>query len=375
MITGSNVFYISNFNVIGGVETFLYEICKKYHEYDITVIYKNGDIKQIQRVTKYVKVIKYNNEVINCKKFFCNYEIDIINKVEADEIIQIIHAMYITNKIKPRLDSRITTYLAVSDIAAKEYEELTGIKCKVCRNPLTMLDDEMVEPLMLISATRLTPEKGKERMEILAKELDRANIDYLWLVFTNDENAIKNPNIVFIKPKINVRPYIKAIKEHGYGVQLSDCEGDCYFTRECEALGVPLIVTPVPSFKEQGLIEGKNCYYVPFNMKDIGVERFKKIPKYNGYIGEDKWIDNLVKDKSNYKEDKMKVKLRCIRNYLDVELKRDVVVNEEITVSKERADQLLANPNHIVEFVECIEEKPIVEKAVQPTKKVIKRKK
>lgn len=373
MITGSNIFYISNFNVIGGVETYLYEICKKYHKYDITVIYKTGDSKQIQRIARYVRVIKYHNEKIKCKKFFCNYEIDLIKNVEAEEIIQVIHAMYKTNRIKPRLDSRITTYLAVSDIVAKEYEELTGIKCKVCRNPLTVLKEETKEPLMLISATRLTPEKGKDRMEILAKELDSAKINYLWLVFTNDENVINNKNIVYVKPKINVRPYIKSIKGHGYGVQLSDCEGDCYFTRECEALGVPLIVTPVPSFKEQGLVEGKNCYYVPFNMKDINVERFKKIPEYDGYIGEDKWIDNLVKDKSNYEEDKMKVKLRCVRSYTDLKLNRVISLNEEIIVTKERAEELLNNPAHMVEVAEYIEDEPKVEKAIKPKRKVTKR--
>ena len=374
MITGSNIFYISNFNVIGGVETFLYEICKKYHDYDITVIYRTGHSSQIQRIAKYVRIIKYHDEKIKCKKFFCNYEIDAIKNVEADEIIQVIHAMYKTNKIKPRLDSRFTSYIAVSNAAAKEYEELTGIKCNVCRNPLTILEEEKKEPLMLISATRLTPEKGKNRMEILAKELDKAKIDYLWLVFTNDENEIKNKNIVYIKPKINVRPYIQAIKGYGYGVQLSDCEGDCYFTRECEALGVPLIVTPIPSFIEQGLIEGKNCYYMPFDMKDINIERIKKIPKYQGYIGEDKWINNIVKDKSSYKEDEMKVKLRCIRSYTDIKLNRVISLNEEIIVTKERAEELLNNPAHMVEVAEYIEEpKPKVEKAVKPKRKVTKR--
>lgn len=58
----------------------------------------------------------------------------------------------------------------------------------------------------------------------LAEELDKANVNYIWLVFTNDTNAIPNENVIYMKPKLNIRPYIASIKGKGYGVQLSDCE-------------------------------------------------------------------------------------------------------------------------------------------------------
>lgn len=58
----------------------------------------------------------------------------------------------------------------------------------------------------------------------LAEELDKANVNYIWLVFTNDTKAILNENIIYMKPKLNIRPYIASIKGKGYGVQLSDCE-------------------------------------------------------------------------------------------------------------------------------------------------------
>lgn len=369
-LEASNVFYVSNFNVIGGVETFAYELVKKYGKYDIAVVYKTGHVNQIRRLSKYVRVHRYKGGKIKCKKAFFNYETDIIDNVEAEEYIQLIHAMFKTNKITPRINPKVDRYLAVSKIAAKEWEELTGIKPEVCRNPLSI--EEHNDVLFLISATRLTREKGKERMEILAKQLDKAGIEYIWYVFTNDENAIKNPNIIFLKPRLNIRPIIASVKGHGYGVQLSDCEGDCYFTRECEALGVPLIVTEIPSFKEQGLVEGKNCYYMPFDMKDINVERLLNIPSYKGYIGEDRWEDMLVKDESNYEEVNMKVKLRCVRSYFDVELQQDRMLNDEFIVSRERADQLIANPYHIVEVVEYIEE-PKIEKAVKPKRRITKR--
>ena len=267
MIEYGNVFYVANFNIIGGVETFIYELARKYSDYDITVIYKTGYSNQINRLKKYVRVKKYNGEKIKCKKAFFNYETDIIDNIEADEYIQLIHAMFKTQGITPRPNSKITKYLGVSKAASKEWEELTGIKCEYCRNPLSITKEERKPTLYLISATRLTAEKGKNRMIILADLLDKANQPYLWLVFTNDKDAIDNPNVVYMKPRLDIRPFIASIKGRGYGVQLSDCEGDCYFTRECEGLGVPLLVTPIPSFKEQGLVDGENCYYLPFDIE------------------------------------------------------------------------------------------------------------
>lgn len=344
MIKSSNVFYISNFNTIGGVETYIYELARKYKDYDITVIYKTGDEKQLKRLKKYVRVIKYNGEKIKCKKAFFNYETDIINNVEAEEYIQLVHALFKSQGLTPRINPTVTKYFAVSDTAAKEWEELTGVKPKVVRNPLTITEEEKKSVLYLISATRLTAEKGKNKMIKLAEKFDAEGINYLWLVFTNDTKEINNPNIVYMKPRLDIRPFIASIKGKGYGVQLSDSEGDCYFTRECEAAGVPLLVTPIPSFKEQGLIEGKNCYYIPFNVENINIKKIvNKIPEYEGYVKEDKWDKELVKSKSTYqKELKTMVKVKCIKNYFDMQLNELKTINSKpYEVNKVRAEELI----------------------------------
>ena len=371
-LIASNVFYVSNFNVIGGVETMAFELARKYHNIDIVIVYKTGHLNQLERLVKYVKVHKYKGGLIKCKKFICNYETDIVNNVEADEYVQLIHALFKTNRITPHIHPKINKWYGVSEAAANEFHELTGKPIEVCRNPLQITEEEKKPILTLISATRLTQEKGKWRMEKLAKELDKRGIDYIWYVFTNDKEKIDSPNIAYIEPRINIRPIIAQVKGYGYGVQLSDCEGDCYFTRECEGLGVPLIVTPIPSFKEQGLIEGKNCYYMPFDMKELNIDRIHNIPKYDPYVREDRWLDMLVKDKSNYKEVNMKVKLRCIRGYFDVEQNANKVIGDEWIVSKERAEELSKNPNNLIEIVEYIEE-PKIEKAVKPKRKATKR--
>jgi len=369
-INSKNVFYISNFNVIGGVETFIYELAKKYNEYDITVVYNTGNINQIRRVKKYVRVVKFNQgDIIKCDRAFFNYETDIIDFVEAKEYIQIIHALFKTQGLTPRIHPKITRYVSVSERAGKEWEELTGFKCTVVRNPLTLDEDDKSNVLYLISATRLTAEKGRDRMIRLAEELDKAGIKYLWLIFTNDTNAINNPNVIYVKPRLDVRPYIASIKGRGFGVQLSDSEGDCFFTRECEAFGVPLIVTPIPSFKEQGLVEGKNCYYVPFDMVDVDVKRFINIPIYEPYIGNDKWLDMLYKAKSTYKEElEMKYKVEALPTYeeynvTDVELAKAKKVSEYVpkagekfVVTKERLDVLLGENENNRVYVKVLEE-------------------
>ena len=369
-INSKNVFYVSNFNVIGGVETFIYELAKKYNEYDITVVYNTGSVNQIRRVKKYVRVVKFNQgDIIKCDRAFFNYETDIIDFVEANEYIQIIHALFKTQGLTPRIHPKITRYVSVSERAGKEWEELTGFKCTVVRNPLTLDEDDKSNVLYLISATRLTAEKGRDRMIRLAEELDKAGIKYLWLIFTNDTNAINNPNVIYVKPRLDVRPYIASVRGKGFGVQLSDSEGDCFFTRECEAFGVPLIVTPIPSFKEQGLVEGKNCYYVPFDMVDVDVKRFINIPTYEPYIGNDKWLDMLYKAKSTYKEElEMKYKVEALPTYeeynvTDVELAKAKKVSEYVpkagekfVVTKERLDVLLGENENNRVYVKVLEE-------------------
>lgn len=367
MVQSKNVFYVSNFNTIGGVETYIFELARKYKDYDITIIYKTGSSEQIKRLKKYVRVIRYNGEKIKCVKAFFNYETDIIDNIEAKEYIQIIHAMFKTQGIRPVINKKITRYLCVSESAGREWEELTGFKPTLCRNPLQIIEEEKKPVLYLISATRLTPEKGRNRMIRLAEELDKVGIKYIWLIFTNDTNAINNPNVVYMKPRLDIRPYIASIKGIGYGVQLSNCEGDCYFTRECEALGVPIICTPIPSFKEQGLVEGKNCYYMPFDMVNVNVERLLKIPSYEPYIAQDKWKDILVKSKSNYKEEvEMRYKVKATKafeeyNMNPAELSFIPKEGYEFEVDAERLEVLGGKNAYNVKFVEVV--KPIVEKA------------
>jgi len=157
----NNVFYFYYINSIGGVESYFYYLAKKYQDLDITVFYSVGDENQIRRLRKFIRIKQYNGEQIKCKRFFINYRADtILKNVEAEECIFVIHADYKnqTNIVfKPH--DKINRYIAVSEYAAKSFEEVTGIKPEVSYNPICLEKPKRV--LNLISATRLSIEKRK----------------------------------------------------------------------------------------------------------------------------------------------------------------------------------------------------------------------
>ena len=68
----ANVFYVPHFNIIGGIETYIYELVKKYKRYDITIVYSDptSDKEQLKRIRKYARVIKLGEEEIQCEKLF-----------------------------------------------------------------------------------------------------------------------------------------------------------------------------------------------------------------------------------------------------------------------------------------------------------------
>ena len=308
----SNVFYIPHFNVIGGIETYIYELAKKYSKYDITVVYQEGDYKQISRLTKYVRVIKYKDK-IKCKRLFVMYKCN-LDLFEADYIIQITHADYKAQNLTPNTDPRINEHYAVSKAVAKSYEEISGLETKVCYNPLSI--DKPRKVLKLISATRLTKEKGKDRMIKLANILTENNIPFLWLIFTNDRNAIDNPNVVYMNPRLDIRDFIAG---SDYLIQLSDTEAWSYSVLESLSLGTPVIVTLIPCFEEMGIKSGVNGYILPFNMKNIPIKDiYENIPKFTFNTPKDIYDKLLIKEPSNY-DPNIKTNATCIKGYTDLE--------------------------------------------------------
>ena len=335
----ANVFYVPHFNIIGGIETYCYELAKKYHDKDITFVYSNptSDMEQLNRIRKYARVIyqDFNSkDPIKCERLFIMYRCR-IDLFEPDEVIQIIHADYEAQNLKPNLDERINEHYGVSKAVADSYERISGVRPGVCYNPLTIEKPKKI--LRLISATRLTKEKGKDRMIKLANALDQAGIPYEWRVFTNDKLPIPNKNVIYMTPRLDIRDYIA---DADYLVQLSDTEAFSYSVLESLCLGTPVIVTNIPSFTEMGVKTGLNGYILDFSMKDIPIDDiYTKIPNFTFKMRQDDYNRLLIDKPSTYDPEKV-IKIKCIKSYFDVLLDRQVKKNEEFEVPLDRAEYL-----------------------------------
>ena len=388
----SNIFYFRRIAKIGGTEQFLYEIAKKYKDLDITVFYDEADPYQLQRLRKYIRCLKRKKgQIIKCKKAFFNFNIDMINDVEAEEYIFVSHANYEELGYKPPIENpKLNTFIGVSQFATdklNEYGKKLGLDIKAikCYNPLTLESVNKVP--IIVSACRLDDKvKGGQRTLKLIEALDRYcekhNRQYLWLIFTNKTNIpISSPNVVYMKPRVDVRPYIAMAD---WVAQLSnDMETYCYTTNEANGYGVPIITTPLSVYKELPVTDNERII-LDWDCKNVDeIARLifeKKVKPFKYNPPEDEWDKMLVKNKSTYEEEKkMKVKVEALDTYekfnvTDNGLGRIPKAGEQFIVTKERLNVLLGDNDSGRVYVKIVEPVEEEEKAVLP-KNETKRKK
>lgn len=326
-----NVFYFAHFNKIGGVESWIYYLSREYKNF--VVYYKDGDFAQIDRIGNNVEIHAFKGDRIKCKRFFLSYNCDILDYVDAEEYIVVIHADYKEMGLRPNLDKRITKYIGVSKKACESFEEISGKKCELIYNFVSL--DKPKKVLRLISATRLTKEKGRDRMIRLGQILDNAKVPYIWLVFTNDYNVIKNDHIVYMEPRLDISNYTA---DSDYLVQLSDSESFCLSVVEALTLGTPVIVTDLEVFNEIG-VNDDNSIKLKLDMSNVDVDKIckgKKGFKYNAPKSE--W-GKYLNGKSDYDAKKeVWVKSRCV--YDDIALGKRVEKGKEFPVSEKRKNYL-----------------------------------
>lgn len=165
MIEHSNIIYMPNISALGGIETYVYELVRKYKDLDICVVTKRIDEKQQKRLKELCPVYIHTNQKIQCDVAIINYDISIIDFINKDaKIYQVIHGDY-SNKAytcKPPTDPRITKSIGITKHICETYKELIQSNDVILSyNPLTIEDEDY---LTLVSATRLSRVKGKDRM-------------------------------------------------------------------------------------------------------------------------------------------------------------------------------------------------------------------
>lgn len=388
MIEHSNIIYMPTISALGGIETYVYELVKKYKDLDIAVVSKKCDLTQMERLKKYCNVYIHTTQKIKCDVAIINYDQSIIPFISDNaKIYQTIHADY-TNALydhKPKPNPRVHKFICITKYLEDNMKDmLYPNETMLSYNPLTINEEK---PIIFVSATRLHKNKGADIMQKFINALDKENIYYLWFVLTGDSKAVIGNNIIEISPRLDVDKFLSIAS---YVCLTSKTEACSYTLNEALYRNIPIITTPLPYLEEIGYKDGVNGYTIEFDGSNIDevVKKVKNIPSFNFNRLEDNYNNIFTNIKSHYEEDKkMKVKVHCIQNYYDVETSERKVINEfvpydnpekhpnrcEWITTKERADHLVSK--NLVRIVEYIEEKKVEDKKqpIKPEKKTKKK--
>lgn len=345
----ANLFYFKRILRIGGTEQFLYEIAKKYHDFDITVLYDEAQFEQLIRLRKLVRCIRREPDCkYYAKKAFYNFNMEALEQVEADEHIFVCHAIYQQIPLVPPItQTKLTGYIGVSEYASSELKKYANYQGKKIEpmtvyNPLTLEKPDKV--IHLISACRLDDKvKGGQRTLKLIKALDdyceKHNRHYIWHIYTNTPDfTIKSPNVVIRPGRPDIRPFIA---DADYLVQLSnDMESYCYSINEALGYGTRIIRTPLTVAKELKIPESAEIVaeWDMSNVDEVAEAIFKpkKAFKYTPPV--DKWNELLVNEPSDYKYDSKSVTIKPKVRYYDLELKQQMDMwTDPFVVTEERA--------------------------------------
>ena len=387
-----NIIYFGSLHVIGGIETWLYNLSQLYADRDVLVLVKQGTQSQIDRIAKNFRIKLWKGENYSCEKLFVCFNKEIISHVEADRKYLVLHGDYEDMVNRKQLtmanlpfDERIDEYIGVSQQVCDAWEHLTGIKATLCYNPVVV--DEPRRTVRLLSAQRMSKEKGFDRIKALSYKLDdycrKNNVSYMWDIYTDKERPFVTNNIYYKNPRLDIQKFYKA---YDYFVLLSDNEGYCYSVVENLVQGVPCIVTDIPVFKELGLNDANSIKLDMnlANMDEVIMKIFNSNLKFDYTPPKDRWGDIFSEKESNYTYEggnEMTHTVIALDTYqkhkiIDQTYGRIMYEGETFEVTDERLDILLGNNPYKVPFVRLVEEakeepkeevaeEPVEEKAVE----------
>lgn len=283
--------------VIGGIETWDNNLARTFEDRNIVFVFSQANNTQMVELSKYADVmLDDGNRHYSCDILInANYDGSdiLLPRTEAKKVYQAIHSDFKALKevngwtnfslnINPRTDA----IFSASETAQKGLKAGFGYDSVVVPNILAKADTE--RPMVFISLTRASEEKGIGRVIQMAREFKRKGYKFIWLLCTtlsagdSDANAryaeaIRNiPEFVIVQPQLYSRELLKFAT---YLVQCSDTEAYCYSIRESLQQKVPVIAT---KFTEATKIikDGKNGYLLDFDLSNLDVDKiFKEVPK------------------------------------------------------------------------------------------------
>lgn len=318
------IIYISNYNQIGGVETFVNNFIQRMNGYfDLTLMFDKCDsFDLLERASEFVTVEKLQHDKIYTCDTFINssaWGFEPYNNINAKRYIQMVHADYTYYikgwNFKYTKHPKVTHHVCVGQTVAEAFEIATPHKCdaiiyNLLNNKIKPIPKKKNNKLELVTVSRLSGEKGFDRMVKFAEQIP---VDYEWHVWGNISNIYAKTIVQKFKhlPKvkfhgITTEPF-KEMAKADYLVQLSDSEGYCYSVIEALQMKTPCIITPFTSGKEQ-IKHKKNGYVIDFDVKNINfdeiINNIPVVTAYKDLSNENDWLkiignDNTKSTKTN----------------------------------------------------------------------------
>lgn len=354
-----NVFYFQTLSQIGGIESWFYYLSIKYHKIDITVLYKNADELQLNRLKKRFRCIKWNGvDEIECENLFVNFNREILAHAKVhNKTYLVLHGDYLDmmkrgqlSKANMPIDKRIDEYIGISKVVCESWYKITGIMPSLSYNPIVNFIP--LKQLRLISAQRMSSEKGGNRIIEMVKKLDKYcienDVDYVWDIYTTDDgsdklNTLKRNKHINIKtPRLDIN---RLYSNYDYLVSLTDNEGYCYTVVEALCVGTPCVVTPLPVFKELGL-NNSNSITLEFNLSNIPSvieQMYSKKLTFNYEPKKDSYDEFLINKPNKYKYSKeveSMARIKALMNYEDKYEKRNIKTGDVYETTDERAKKI-----------------------------------
>lgn len=276
--------------VIGGIETWDMNLAKTFEDKNITFVFSSADKTQMIELSKYATVMLDNGD----RHYECDILINanydgsriLLDRTKAEHIYQTIHSDFSALKrvngwanFDLSIDPRTTHIFSASTTAQKGLKEGFGYESDVLPNILAKADTE--RPMVFISLTRASEEKGIGRCIQMAREFKKKGYNFIWLLCStlnagdSDANRRYIEQIKAIPEFIQVQPQLytrKLLALADYCVQLSDTEAYCYTIRESLQQGCPVIATKFDEAKKI-IKNGKNGWLVDFGLHDLDVDK------------------------------------------------------------------------------------------------------
>lgn len=273
------IIYFNTIHTIGGIETWIYNLGKRY---EFSVVYDKADEEQLKRLESIgIETIKNVGQPIECDTLLFMLHDNNAN-IKANKKYLFIHGLYNNKKEVGDIPEHDEIY-ACSKVASEYFEKVTGIKPKVMYNIIDT--DIKEEPLILGVFSRLSKEKGKDRIIYLLDKLNEQNKPYLVLIFTDLPFDYNDNRVVFMKPTLD---NIGWMKKCDYILNPSDTEAGSYTLQESLKLGIPLIVTKLDILEEFN-INNSNAKILEFDMSNLDIEDLWNKPKF-------KWNEPISKE-------------------------------------------------------------------------------